>query len=179
MNPRGPYLTLTLSPPIGWERRGDSKRMPTVAWMSSHRRRVQGSNARILLGKSLHEPERCRLPDGRTYQPACRRGVRRQPRTFSGDAALGKARDVWEDLEMRKWIPARKRCQPHSPPATALHDAIALKGAFRRFMVPMRGKKAAKASQEPLKGFLHPATLSEHRRLRDAIVPGFIASAFC
>jgi len=86
----------------------------------------------------LHEPERCRLPDGRAHQPACRRGVRRQPRRLSGDAALGKALDVWGVLEMRKWIPARKRCQPHSPPATALHDAIAFNGAFRRFMVPMR-----------------------------------------
>ncbi len=48
-----PHLTLTLSPPIGWERRGTSKRMPTVAWKSSHWRRVQGFNARIFSGKSL------------------------------------------------------------------------------------------------------------------------------
>ena len=82
------------------------------------------------------------------HQPARRRGVRRQPRRLSGDAALAKALEVRRDLEMRKRIPARKRCQPHSPPATALHDAIALNGAFRRFMVPMRGKLAVEVSHE-------------------------------
>ena len=56
MNPGDPYLTLTLSPPIRWERRGDSKRMPTVAWMSSHWRQVQGFNARIFSGNSHLDP---------------------------------------------------------------------------------------------------------------------------
>ena len=31
MNSRNPHLTLTLSPPIGWERRGDTRRMPSIA----------------------------------------------------------------------------------------------------------------------------------------------------
>jgi len=108
---------------------------------------VHGHNVRPMLEvEASDEPERCGPHDGRAHQRACRRGVRRQSRRLSEDAALGKARDVWEDLEMREGIPARKRCQPHSPPATALHDAIALNGAFRRFVGTMRGKLTVEVS---------------------------------
>jgi hypothetical protein len=79
-----------------------------------------------------------------------------------GDAALGNALEVWGDLEMRKGIPARKRCQPHSPPATALHDAIAFNGAFRRFMGTMRGKLAVEASCEFRGPTPHPDPLPSH-----------------
>ncbi len=61
MNPGDPHLTLALSPPIRWERRGNppsprlrrtgSKRMAAVARKSGRRRQVQGFKARIFRGK--------------------------------------------------------------------------------------------------------------------------------
>ncbi len=50
LNPGDPHLTLALSPPIGWERRGKSKRMAAVARMPGRMRQVQGSKARIIRG---------------------------------------------------------------------------------------------------------------------------------
>jgi len=43
--PMNPHLTLTLSPPIGWERRGNSGRMRSVARKLAEQRQVQGNNA--------------------------------------------------------------------------------------------------------------------------------------
>ncbi len=57
MNPGNPHLTLTLSPPIGWERRGNSKRTPIVLWKKWGQRQVQGFNARIFSGNSLPLPQ--------------------------------------------------------------------------------------------------------------------------
>ncbi len=44
MNPADPHLTLTLSPPIRWERRGNSRRMLVVALIHGSKRLVQGFN---------------------------------------------------------------------------------------------------------------------------------------
>jgi hypothetical protein len=41
-----PHLTLTLSPPIGWERRGNSRRTRIVPRRSVEQRQVHGPNAR-------------------------------------------------------------------------------------------------------------------------------------
>jgi len=41
-----PDLTLTLSPPIGWERRGNSRRIRIVPRRSVEQRRVHGPNGR-------------------------------------------------------------------------------------------------------------------------------------
>ena len=60
MNPGDPHLTLALSPPIRWERRGNppsprlrrtgSRRMAAVARKSGRMRQVQGFKARIFRG---------------------------------------------------------------------------------------------------------------------------------
>ena len=60
MNPGDPHLTLALSPPIRWERRGNppsprlrrtgSRRMAAVARKSGRMRQVQGGKARIFRG---------------------------------------------------------------------------------------------------------------------------------
>ena len=50
MNPGDPHLTLALSPPIRWERRGKSRRMAAVARKSGRMRQVQGFKARIIRG---------------------------------------------------------------------------------------------------------------------------------
>ena len=48
--PMNPHLTLTLSPPIRWERRGNSRRTRTVLWKPESIRQVQGFNARNFRG---------------------------------------------------------------------------------------------------------------------------------
>jgi hypothetical protein len=58
------HLTLTLSPPIRWERRGNSRRTRTVLWKPASIRQVQGFNAGIFRGiltPSL-SPEGARVP---------------------------------------------------------------------------------------------------------------------
>jgi hypothetical protein len=45
-----PHLTLTLSPPIGWERRGNSKRTRIVPRKSVEQRQVHDPNARQNFG---------------------------------------------------------------------------------------------------------------------------------
>jgi hypothetical protein len=42
-----PHLTLTLSPPIGWEGRGNSRRTRTVLSKSAERRPIQGIKIKI------------------------------------------------------------------------------------------------------------------------------------
>ena len=49
--PMNPHLTLTLSPPIGWERRGNSRRTRLVPRKFAEQRQVQGSNAQVAFGK--------------------------------------------------------------------------------------------------------------------------------
>ena len=49
MNP-DPHLTLTLSPPIRWERRGNSRRAQRVTRETGSLRQVQGFNARSYRG---------------------------------------------------------------------------------------------------------------------------------
>ncbi|MGA2557046.1 MAG: tRNA epoxyqueuosine(34) reductase QueG [Verrucomicrobiota bacterium] len=51
-----PHLTLTLSPPIGWERRGNSRRTRLVPRKFAEQRQVQGSNAQVAFGGNLCPP---------------------------------------------------------------------------------------------------------------------------
>ena len=52
-----PHLTLTLSPPIGWERRGNSRRTRIVPPRSVEQRQVHGPNARQNFGvEAFQEP---------------------------------------------------------------------------------------------------------------------------
>ncbi|MGA2555892.1 MAG: hypothetical protein ABSG04_06410, partial [Verrucomicrobiota bacterium] len=48
-----PHLTLTLSPPIGWERRGNSRRTPIVPREFAEQRQARGSNAQVAVGGTL------------------------------------------------------------------------------------------------------------------------------
>ena len=51
-----PHLTLTLSPPIGWERRGNSRRTRIVPRRSVEQRQVHGPNARQNFGvEAFHD----------------------------------------------------------------------------------------------------------------------------
>jgi hypothetical protein len=52
-----PHLTLALSPPIGWERRGNSRRTRIVPPRSVEQRQVHGPNARQNFGvEAFQEP---------------------------------------------------------------------------------------------------------------------------
>ncbi len=66
----GPSLTLTLSPPIRWERRGKSKLGRMVTRETGSLRQIQGFNARMIRGLCQVTP----IP-GREYcvQPQTRR----------------------------------------------------------------------------------------------------------
>src|ERR1035441_7164327 len=58
-----PHLTLTLSPPIGWERRGDRRRTRFVPRRSGEQRQVHGANARQNFGVEANlnlNPADCR-----------------------------------------------------------------------------------------------------------------------
>ena len=54
-NEKDPHLTLTLSPPIGWERRGKSKLGRMVTRETGSLRQIQGFNARMIR-ENLFQP---------------------------------------------------------------------------------------------------------------------------
>jgi len=93
---RNPHLTLTLSPPIGWERRGNSRRKRLISRKFAKQRQVQGSNAQVAFGGNLCQPHDgnaalspARMPDGgqRTARP-----------TFAGLTVTGALiRFTWRD----------------------------------------------------------------------------------
>jgi hypothetical protein len=55
-----PHLTLTLSPPIGWEGRGNSRRTRTVLSKSAERRPIQGIKIKIKIKIRIKSKSRFR-----------------------------------------------------------------------------------------------------------------------